>query len=536
MTKDVDILIAGGQVCDGSGADRSVRSVGITGDRISYIGPDDVPARQTIDASDLIVAPGFIDMHVHADLACLTDDRRDSQVFQGVTTEVIGQDGLGYAPMSSDIAPALIDALTAWNGVPPPEYESFTVEEYLAEIDRVSCLNAAYLVPHGTVRMHVMGMENRKATDIEIESMRDLVRDGLEAGAFGMSSGLTYAPGMYADDDELVRLNEVVREFDGIYVPHHRNYGSKALEAYAECIAIAERSGVRLHLTHAHLGFEANRGKAPDFLQMLEDASARGVRLSLDAYPYGPAATSLVALLPNWLLEKDRDTQVACLSDEATLNRIGREMEMFGTAGHMGEPIDWQRIVIASVGAVEYKRFSGHSIANSAKLMGVSEVHFMADLLIHDAFHTGVVVDIGNEENVEAIVTSRFHTGSSDGMFIGEKPHPRGFGSHARLVAQYVNRGPELRIEDMVRRLSGAPAEVLGLSDRGHIAVGQFADICIFDLAGFHDRASFESPRLLATGMQDVIVNGEPVLVRGRRTDAVPGSALRHRKRMEFSC
>lgn len=501
----------------------------MSGDRISYIGPEVVPAHRVIDASDLIVAPGFIDMHVHADLACLTDPQRESQIRQGVTTEVLGQDGLGYAPMSEAAAEYLVDALTAWNGALPAEYESFSVEEYLAEIDRLSCLNAAYLMPHGTVRMNVMGMENRRATEGEIEEMSNLLRVGLSAGAFGMSSGLTYAPGMYADNDELVCLNDIVRSFDGIYVPHHRNYGSGALGAYRECIEVAERSGVRLHLTHAHLGFAANQGRAPELLAMLEAASDRGVSISLDAYPYGPAATSLVALLPGWLLAMDRSEQIAHLTDEDHLMTIGREMEVAGTCGHMGEPIDWDRLLIASVTAEELMPFSGRSVSDSAREQGVTPIQFVARILLQDSFHTGVIVDIGNQENVDSIVTSRFHCGGSDGMFVGERPHPRGFGSHARLIASYVRDRSLVRIEDMVRQLSGAPAEVLGLRDRGRLAVGQHADLCLFDFENFQDLATFEHPRRLAAGMHTVFINGEIVLDDGQRTDLVPGRALRHR-------
>lgn len=536
MSHVVDVLIVGGEVCDGSGADRRCTSIGITGDQISYVGDEAVEARRVIDATGLVVAPGFVDMHVHADLACLLDPRRESQLRQGVTTEVIGQDGLGYAPMSRERSALVVDAMTAWNGLLPSHYESFTVDQYLDEIDRLSSLNIAYLMPHGSIRMHVMGLENRSATESELAEMSRILRHGLSIGAFGMSSGLTYVPGLYATNEELIRLNRVVAEFDGIYVPHHRNYGRGALDAYQECIDVAQESGVRLHLTHAHLGFAANRGKAPALLNMLEDASATGVGISLDAYPYGPAATALAALLPRWVLELPRVEQVACLSSDEVLIAIASELESVGSDGHMGEPIDWDRIIVSSVRDPELSGISGKSIAQVARERSCSPIHAVAYLLLNDSFYTGVIVDVGNQENVDAIVTSRFHSGGSDGMFVGDKPHPRGFGSHARLIADYVRIRSLVRLEDMVRQLSAFPASVLGLTDRGLLREGFRADICVFDADRLEDQATFDNPKRLAVGMHSVLINGEFALDEGERTDSIPGRALRHRNAVVVSC
>lgn len=525
----VDVLIVGGQVCDGSGSPLREECIGISGDRITYMGKEQVEARRVIDAASLVVAPGFIDMHVHSDLAIIVDPQRESQVAQGVTTEVVGQDGLGYAPMSAEISERLIDAMTAWNGRLPDGINELSVEDYLALIDDRSRLNVAYLIPHGTIRMNVMGFDDRHANEDELEQMRGLLRSGLQAGAFGLSTGLTYAPAMYADDVELIRLNEVVAEVGGVYVPHHRNYGSGALRAYEECVDIAEASGVRLHLTHAHLGFPANRGKARTLLEMLEAAESRGVRVSLDAYPYGPAATSLVALLPPWMHQLSHQEFISVLIDEETLSMIGDELVTHGTVGHMCEPVDWNRVIVASVASEHLKAISGLSVVEIARLWELDPIHAVARVLLMDNLHTGVIVDIGNEENVDAIVTSRFHTGSSDGMFVGDRPHPRGFGSHARLISNYVRERGLMRLEEMVHHITGSAAQVLGLHERGVLEVGNFADIAIFDMSEFSDQATFESPRVPSKGMHTVLVNGEVVLDAGVPVDGVPGRALRRR-------
>src|SRR5581483_10290362 len=299
----LDVLVRGGRVIDGAGNPWYRADVGIAGDRIAAVGRlgDDEAAR-TIDADGLFVCPGFVDMHTHSDLRLLAEPMHEAKVHQGATLEVLGQDGLSYAPVTDAVLEQLRSQLAGWNGDPPGfDWSWRSVGEYLDRLDRGIAVNAAYLVPHGTLRMVAMGLDDRPPTEPELREMESLLAEGLEQGAVGLSSGLTYAPGMFADDDELVALCDVVARYCGFYCPHHRNYGSHAIEAYGACLEIARRSGCALHLAHAHLGFEVNRGKAPELLAMIDGARADGVDVTLDTYPYLAGSTYLHAYLPGWV-------------------------------------------------------------------------------------------------------------------------------------------------------------------------------------------------------------------------------------------
>ena len=283
----LDVLIRGGRVIDGAGNPWYRADVGIAGGRIAAVGRVDEPAERVIDADGLFVCPGFIDMHTHSDLQLLVNPPHEAKVQQGVTLDVIGQDGLSYAPVTDEVLEQLRGQLAAWNEDPPGfDWSWRTVGEYLDRLDADGiAINAAYLAPHGTIRMIAMGTDDRPPTADELAHMKRLLAEALEQGAIGLSTGLTYTPGMYADDDEIVALLEVVREHGGYYTPHHRNYGKRALEAYADCIEIARRSGVPLHLAHAHLGYEINKGRAPELLAMIDQARDDGIEVTLDTYP-----------------------------------------------------------------------------------------------------------------------------------------------------------------------------------------------------------------------------------------------------------
>ncbi len=295
----LDVLIRGGRVIDGAGNPWYRADVGIADGRIAAVGRVDEPAERVIDAAGLFVCPGFIDMHTHSDLQLLVNPRHEAKVQQGVTLDVIGQDGLSYAPVTDEVLEQLRGQLAAWNEDPPGfDWSWRTVGEYLDRLDADGiAINAAYLAPHGTIRMIAMGTDDRPPTADELAHMQRLLAEALEQGAVGLSTGLTYTPGMYADDDEIVALLEIVREHGGYYTPHHRNYGKRALEAYADCIEIARRSGVPLHLAHAHLGYEINKGRAPELLAMIDQARDDGIEVTLDTYPV-PRGLHVPARLP----------------------------------------------------------------------------------------------------------------------------------------------------------------------------------------------------------------------------------------------
>jgi len=370
-----DIVFADALVVDGTGAPGFRASVGVTDGRIAEITDRAPAANRVVDAAGLVLAPGFIDMHSHSDLRLLAEPDHLAKVSQGVTLEVLGQDGLSYAPVNDEVLDLLRGQLAGWNDDPPGfDWNWRTVGEYLDRLDQGIAVNAAYLVPQGTVRMRHVGWDARPATPAELDGMRADVADAMAQGAVGLSSGLTYPPGMYADTEELVELCRVVAGLGGYYSPHHRSYGAGALDAYAEMVDVSRRSGVPLHLAHATMNFPLNAGRAGEMLALLDDAIDSGCDITLDTYPYLPGATYLSALLPSWAAEGGPSATMARLSDVDTRERIRVAMEELGSDGCYGVPIDWHWIEISGVRHPHNEHLVGHRIADSAARLGVAPI------------------------------------------------------------------------------------------------------------------------------------------------------------------
>jgi N-acyl-D-amino-acid deacylase len=502
----LDVLIAGGRVVDGTGAPAFEADVGIAGDRVVAVGAAEVEAARTIDASGLLVCPGFIDMHTHSDLRLLVEPAHEAKVCQGVTLEVLGHDGLSYAPVTDDVLARLRTQLAGWNGDPDGfDWSWRSVGEYLERIDG-SAVNAVYLVPHGTIRMCAMGNDDRPPTRTELAQMRTLLAEAIDEGAFGLSAGLTYAPGMYADDDELVALLEVVRNRGGYYCPHHRNYGLHALDAYADSIEVARRAGVPLHLAHAHLGFPVNRGRAPELLAAIDGSD---VDITLDTYPYLAGNTYLAALLPSWMHAGGPEATLVRLRNPALRERLRAEIEVTGSDGFHGLPVDWSTIVV------------------DGEPVGERGLDWVCATLVERELDVACITHTGNEENVRTIMRHRSHTVGSDGILVGSLPHPRGYGTFPRYFAVYVRELGILGWEECVRKMTGLPAQRLGVADRGVLREGAYADVTCIDPETIRDAATYEQPRRLPEGIPYVLVNGRLAVDRGRRTDVLAGRAIR---------
>ncbi|MFJ6505142.1 amidohydrolase family protein [Streptomyces sp. NPDC091879] len=535
-----DLVIRDVDVADGSGAPSYRADVAVRDGRIVSIVQEAAAAgcqrprgTRELDAEELVLAPGFIDMHAHSDLALLRDPDHSAKAAQGVTLEVLGQDGLSYAPVDDRTLAEVRRAITGWNGYGEDiDFTWRSVGEYLDRLDHGFdgegiAVNAAYLIPQGTVRMLAVGWEDRDATPQELDRMRQLVADGLREGAVGMSSGLTYTPGMYAKDAELTALCRVVAEHGGYYCPHHRSYGAGALAAYEEMVALTREAGCPLHLAHATMNFGVNEGKAPDLLALLDTALADGADITLDTYPYTPGCTTLVAMLPSWASEGGPEAVLARLRDDTTAERIRHHMEVLGADGCHGVPIEWRTIEISGVSDPDLGWYVGRSVQDAADLRGEAPWVTARRLLVEDGLGPTILQHVGHEENVRAIMRHPVHTGGSDGILRGDKPHPRAYGTFPHYLGRYVRELGVLSLEECVAHLTGRPAARLRLPDRGLIREGYRADLVLFDPATVAAGSTFEAPRTLPTGIPHVLIDGRFVVEDGRRTDVLAGRAVR---------
>ncbi|GII61549.1 N-acyl-D-amino-acid deacylase [Sphaerisporangium krabiense] len=525
------LVVRGAMVADGTGAPAHAADVTVTGGRITAVDPPGgavAGGRRVLPADGLVLAPGFVDMHAHSDLALLTEPAHLAKVAQGVTCEVLGQDGLSYAPVDDGTLAQLRRQIAGWNGDPDGfDWNWRTVGEYLDRLDQGIAVNACYLVPQGTVRALVMGWDARPATEDELRCQKELVATAMEEGAAGLSSGLTYTPGMYADTRELTELCAVVARYGGYYSPHHRSYGAGALDAYAEMVEVSRESGCPLHLAHATMNFGVNAGRAQDLLDLLDAAIARGCDITLDTYPYLPGSTTLAALLPSWASEGGPAATLARLRDPGAAARVRHDLEETGSDGCHGVPVDWATIQIAGTRSPALAVRAGRTIADLAAESGRAPFEVFRDQLLDDELGTTILQLVGNEENVRAIMRHPAHTAGSDGLLTGARPHPRAWGTFARYLGHYARDEGVLTLEECVAHLSGRAARRLKLDGRGFVRAGYHADLVLFDPATVADTATFEDPRRTPDGIPHVFVGGVSVISDGRPTGALPGRALR---------
>ncbi|CAB4821010.1 unannotated protein [freshwater metagenome] len=522
--------VKGAKIIDGSGDEGFQGDVCVQNGRIQTISKTFIrdSIGKVIDGDNLVLAPGFIDMHSHSDLGVIADKAHLSKVTQGVTLEVVGQDGLSYVPTNDFVQAELRAQLYGWNGsLNDKDWNFNSVGEYLREVDKGCAVNVAYLVPHGTVRMLIRGMDEGLSSPEDVKNMQAVIRTGMQEGAFGLSAGLTYFPAAYSDTNELIELCKVVSEFGGYFSVHHRSYGAKVLEAIVECIEISSVSKAPLHLTHCHMGAPIYHGRAGELLELLDAATEKGIDISLDTYPYLAGSSYLHVLLPSWVQSGGIEQLRTRLREPEVQRRVIQNLDHLGSDGNQGGVVNWDNIVIAGVERPENKGFVGCNISQLAKNYNKSGSQFYIDLVLSEDFKASVVVFGGNEENVRTIMKDRRHMVGTDGILHGDRPHPRAYGTFARFLGHYSRDEKMFSLEGAINRMTGRPAKRLGLQDRGLVKEGYRADLVLLDEEKVVDRATFESPRLPASGFEYVWIDGFPTLAKCDRTDLVPGKGLR---------
>jgi N-acyl-D-amino-acid deacylase len=382
-------------------------------------------------------------------------------------------------------------------------------------------------VPHGTVRMAVMGLDIRPPSPEELGRMQQIVDQSMREGAIGLSSGLTYAPAMFATDDEMVELCRVLRPYNGFYCPHHRNYGMEALKAYYDSIEIGRRAGVPVHLTHCHLGYVVNKGRAPELLAAIDKARADGVEVTMDTYPYLAGNTYLHAFLPFWMHEGGTEATLARLEAPDLQERLRHEMEVTGSDGFSGVPMGWEMLQIGGIIGDHDPAIVGLFLPDAAARAGQTPYEFFVDLLIETRLGVSCLAHIGNEENVQVILQHPAHVVGSDGILVGGRPHPRGWGTHVKFLAHYVRDLGLLGWAEGIRKMTSATARRIGCLDRGIVRPGFKADLVVFDPDTLRDTATYENPISYPEGVYYVAVNGVLVVEDEQVTGATPGQALR---------
>ena len=521
---EYDLIIENGRVIDGSGNPWFKADVGVVGDRIEAVGKlTGAEAMRRIDAEGLVVAPGFIDIHSHSDYTVLVDPRVESKIRQGVTTEVVGNCGSSAAPMNADVRAYRERYMRARLG-DDFEFNWETMADYLGLVDAGGAsFNVVALVGQGTVRQNVMGYENREPTSSELEEMKALVAGAMEDGAWGMSTGLIYTPSTFAKTDEIVELAKVVADHGGVYFTHIRGEGATLLEAVREATEIGKKAEVPVQIAHFKASGKAHWGKTVDSLRLVEEGRQRGVDVTFDQYPYIASSTGLSALMPHWAQEGGADRLLERLRDPEIRRRIKE--------GPATVTRDWAAVVIAS--AKNHPHYEGKSIAEIAELEGKDGMDVAFDLLLAEDAQVAIVSFGMSEEDVRRVMVSAHGMVGSDGRAVAPrgvlgtgKPHPRYYGTFPRVLGHYVREGV-LSLQDAVRKMTSAPAQRLGIRDRGLLREGFKADITIFDPATVKDEATFTDPHRYASGIPYVIVNGVVVIDSGEHTGALPGSALR---------
>ncbi len=526
---EYEIVIKNGKIIDGAGNPWYYGDIGIKDGKIAKVGPVDTSSiskdTQIINASNLIVCPGFIDTHSHADSGLLMDNKMEHLVRQGITTVLGGNCGASLAPLVPEQKEYFMKlAASELGNLGLTVLPWYTFKQYLKVMKRVkSTLNVAYLVGFTTVRASYLKGENRVPTPEELEKMKALVDEAMQAGAFGFSTGLIYAPQMYAKTEEIIKLAKIAGNYKGFYFSHIRNEGNEQIAAINEFIEIVEKSGVYGgQIAHHKIAGEKNWGMSKETLKLIDEANKRGLQIRFDQYPYIRGMNSLADSLPGWVREGDRENIQERLRDPQLREKIKKEMSE--------TPNLWKTLYVASISSDKWKDTEGFSLEESAKKKGFNNpFDLFATLILETNSRIDKISEYGTEEDIRRIMQSKYMMVGTDAGYAkyGEGvTHPRHYGTYPRILGKYVREEKVLRLEDAIRKMTSYPAQTLGLQDRGLVREGMWADLVIFDEKRVIDKATYKNPHQYPEGIEYVLINGKILVELGKFSGELAGHLL----------
>jgi N-acyl-D-amino-acid deacylase len=525
----IDLLIENATIVDGTGTAGRPGSVAVLGDKIRLLGVGAQSSGEVgrrIDATGKVIAPGFIDVHSHSGLWLLAEPRHEPKVRQGVTSEVIGVDGLSYVPTPSHAdLEALYEMNSGLDGAPDIERDWDSVAGYLERFEGKVAVNVGLLVGNSALRISRLGWQDKPANEAALADMRALLRESMAAGALGLSSGLDYPPGAFATTDELAALTNEAAKAGGFYHTHVRYpLGDRYLDPFREAIDIGRRGEGPVHITHFYHR-QTHPGGPEPLLALVDDARAEGLDVTFDSYPYEWASTRLLIQMPLWIQAGGPAPLKERLADRKARDRLRGELSRRGAA--YASPAGWADVRLGYFNRPDNQRWEGKTLAVVMKQRGVDAVDAMCDLLLEEDLRVNQVTTGPWKPTMKPFFQHPAGMVGTDSTFVGAKPSPRSYGSYPRVLGEFVREDAWLGLEEAVRKMTSAPADRLGLKDRGRLADGMKADLVVFDPATVRSNATYDEPRQFPDGIEYVIVNGVLVVDGGQHTGALPGRVLR---------
>jgi len=528
MSDVADLVISGGTIVDGTGSPGRHGTVIVEGERLRLLPADAQAPRagRPIDATARVVAPGFIDLHSHGGLVILHEPHHEPKVRQGVTTEVVGVDGISFAPLPNRAdLDALIEVDAGLDGDPPIDHDWNTVASYLGKFDGTVSINVATLIGNSALRIAVLGWDDVPADAPAVDRMRAMLREGMQEGAVGLSSGLDYPPGSYAPTAELAALTEEAGLQGGFYHTHVRYpLGDRFLDPFREAIEIGRRAAAPAHITHFYHRQTHPRGPE-ELLALVDDARAEGLDVTFDTYPSEWASTRLTIQLPGWIQEGGPGPLKQRLAERTARDRLRAELTARGAA--YTSPAGWADVRLGAFRHPDNLRWESRTVADVMRETGRDAIDVICDLLLSEDLRINQVTSGPWSETLRPFVVHPIGMVGTDSTFVGARPSPRTYGSFPRILGQFVRDEALLSLEEAVRKMTSAPAARLGLRDRGTLRDGALADLVVFDPATVRSTATYDDPRRYPEGIEHVIVNGTLVIDGRRHTGATPGRGIR---------